>query len=908
MASKVGKVNDILDIKRIEEQLNTTKKGLLDISKMLEKIAEQSAKLSLDFKGAVALRDYTKARQEQDSVLKESIRLQKEFETLRAKEVLQSMELTKKVRELKEERKKEAETTRLQAQVDKALTGSLTQLEAQVKLMKKEYSEMSKAQRNSREEGQKLLSSIQNTDKEIKTLKKSMGDHKDEVGNYTMVWDKLKSGLAVAGGVMAGVWGVLKSGEAVIKSSHALTDKFEEVTTGLSFAWDSLLRTIATGDWSNLFTNMTEATRVGMEYARTLDEIAERQASIDIVNAKSRNLVLQYQMDMRDKTKDDNERAKAGRLAMEEENKILTRNYAISLVNRDIVLKKYADQTKLSQATVLQYVTERDQNRAKVVEAERYLEVQKTIVSLSSQTGTGPGGGLGVTSAKDLQILSDARKELAGFSKETEIFATQVVAKVGNASDKLFKDVRDAVVGLEETQQEFKQGTKRTWSTYTGFLASAKKETEDARKKLQEEYKKLSEEQKKTFQEKLMYQVEIGRLSIFTLWDLEEQKIKETKAFQKLSTDEQVEYLNMKWGEWFNKQMTMAKETAEELQRLFAQSGVLTPTGDVFGTGIKEKPKAKEKAPEPTEDMDMSGASAPSFGSQEQINATNKKLRTDDLVADAEYWGAKADLVGQVTGQMTALVDMYFANQFRQLDLQMEKDSIAKEQELARAGNNAKKRDEIEKKYAEINKQRDKERRKLERDQAKYQKTAGIVSAVINTAQGVTGALASAGTLGPVGAIIMAVLVGLMGIAQIALIASQPIPSYFRGRKKGKEELAITGDRYGSEMVVHPDGSAYITPGHPTLTHLPEGASVIPHDEMMRMMERSTHEKVPVFTDKNGLMYGDLGAEMRGGFSMLNNTVKNKKEYHLEITERGLRKVVSNGAVIEEHINSHIRM
>lgn len=66
----------------------------------------------------------------------------------------------------------------------------------------------------------------------------------------------------------------------------------------------------------------------------------------------------------------------------------------------------------------------------------------------------------------------------------------------------------------------------------------------------------------------------------------------------------------------------------------------------------------------------------------------------------------------------------------------------------------------------------DKEKKKLQREQAKRDKAAAIFGAIVSTAQGIANALTLAFPLN----LIMAALTGVLGAVQIAAIASQPLP------------------------------------------------------------------------------------------------------------------------------------
>lgn len=96
----------------------------------------------------------------------------------------------------------------------------------------------------------------------------------------------------------------------------------------------------------------------------------------------------------------------------------------------------------------------------------------------------------------------------------------------------------------------------------------------------------------------------------------------------------------------------------------------------------------------------------------------------------------------------------------------------------------------------------------LELKAAKYAKAQALINAAINTALAITSAL----TIPPPMSFISAALVGIMGAAQIAAIAAKPLAQYAKGRKGGKGEYALVGEK-GAEIMYVPNGASII-PNH----------------------------------------------------------------------------------------------
>lgn len=112
------------------------------------------------------------------------------------------------------------------------------------------------------------------------------------------------------------------------------------------------------------------------------------------------------------------------------------------------------------------------------------------------------------------------------------------------------------------------------------------------------------------------------------------------------------------------------------------------------------------------------------------------------------------------------------------------------------AGESATARAEVERVYEE-------RRKRIQRQQAESQKKMAIFNAVVDTAQGVVGAIARA-DLYPYN-FVLAGIIGAIGAAQVAMISSQPIPQFAIGTQNAPEGLAWTDER-GAELHTDKNG------------------------------------------------------------------------------------------------------
>jgi len=139
-----------------------------------------------------------------------------------------------------------------------------------------------------------------------------------------------------------------------------------------------------------------------------------------------------------------------------------------------------------------------------------------------------------------------------------------------------------------------------------------------------------------------------------------------------------------------------------------------------------------------------------------------------------------------------------------------------KEVELELAGENAQARAAIESQIAEKEKQ-------VKIKQAKDNKKQALFNIAVNTAQGVTKALATAN-------IPLSIVIGLLGGVQAGLVASQPLPQFEDGGFKNMSGDAIVGEK-GYEYSVSPSGklTKVGANGAEVRSDIEKGSFIIPH-------------------------------------------------------------------------------
>ena len=142
------------------------------------------------------------------------------------------------------------------------------------------------------------------------------------------------------------------------------------------------------------------------------------------------------------------------------------------------------------------------------------------------------------------------------------------------------------------------------------------------------------------------------------------------------------------------------------------------------------------------------------------------------------------------------------------------------------AGESTTAREEIDRQYEE-------RRKRIQRQQAESQKRLAMFNIAINTAQGITSALAMLPPNVP-----LAVTIGIIGAAQLAMTASQPIPQFYKGTQNAPEGLAWT-DEKGAELHTDSKGNIkdYGSSKGARLKKLEKGDKIYPASQTKKIMD-----------------------------------------------------------------------
>jgi hypothetical protein len=223
--------------------------------------------------------------------------------------------------------------------------------------------------------------------------------------------------------------------------------------------------------------------------------------------------------------------------------------------------------------------------------------------------------------------------------------------------------------------------------------------------------------------------------------------------------------------------------------------------------------------------------------------------------------------VAQIATTLSAgMFDFYKSG----LDKQLADIEQAKQYELELAGDNTRKREQIEERFARKTAQ-------IKRKQAIADKADALFRIAINTA---IAAMAQARIPGA-GFGLSAAIIAL-GAVQAALVAAKPIPKFAAGTDSSPEGFAWFGEK-GRELVKTPSGETFLSPDKATLTYLQKGTQIISNPETERIIAGAKG-----FDSYEIMALADV---IRQGDERIYKAIKNKKEITIhsqkgKITER----------------------
>ena len=723
---------------------------------------------------------------------------------------------------------------------------------------------------------------------------------------------------AFLGSVGVGALNLLKQGLIqMTEQTQVWGDKWQMVQTKFNAGWNQMIANIGQGK-NVIKASISDAVKAAEEAQLLIDELFERQNSLRLQERKTNIEINNLQAIVRDTSRPEQERLDAVEQILAKENELADLKKDIAEQEVTAALKNLQARTKLERAELEAVIDNYEINRKVLLQAadyndllsqqDEYEKAVKRTNRLIAQQG-GSGGGLEETLKQSKDRLAEINaeiskiessegggniKEFASFLRQYDLGNDELVLSYVNAKDKflmaddeltrsaaqmatrrgrLIKQMNAA--NKEEADKAYQDAISAAETAYTKEL-NALKESLLNKEISQTEYNTKSAALELSFlNEKIAINKSYGqdtaelegqiydkRLAAQGQFHVDFKKNEDDflKWWEKTmaDTDKQLEkMLSSMEGEAAAVADGATSEQTAEFERLFkkAREGNVSKDARIEAANVNFEVEMADL--ETLHDMKLI--------SEEEFLARKaeltKKHAQDIAAIETEGWAGALEVANQVLGQMSAAVSSAREAEYASLD-------AWKERELAAAGDNAEKREQIEADY---------EAKKLE-----IQKKYADIDMGIQIAKAIAaGALAMiqawvAAAGNPVAAGVIMGLIAATTAAQVATIVAQreAIKNSSAGtsssassssagtstvQTSGFSDGGYTGDGGRMEVagVVH--RGEYVVP-QPELRD-PYVRSVVASIEARRRM-RTSKNALPGYAEGGytGIMAGNAGA------------------------------------------------
>ena len=251
----------------------------------------------------------------------------------------------------------------------------------------------------------------------------------------------------------------------------------------------------------------------------------------------------------------------------------------------------------------------------------------------------------------------------------------------------------------------------------------------------------------------------------------------------------------------------------------------------------------------------------------------------------ALYFNAIAESAQEAFSFIEKLSNQRFQNEYENLERE-------KEIAILFAGESASAREEIERQY-------EARQREIKNREAKAKKGQALFNIAIDIAQGIVSALAS-------GNIPLSIAIGAIGAIQLGLVASQPIPQFYKGTDNAPEGFALTQEK-GAEIITDKSGKIKTLGNNKgaQMTYLSKGDKVFTAEQSSQLMHNQALNSI---LTSSGIMPTQIVNNSTNVDIMpIVNAINNKESFRMNIDKGGLNTFVKNGHTTREITNKRIQ-
>ena len=603
------------------------------------------------------------------------------------------------------------------------------------------------------------------TNARLKELKK--GTEQTE-GGFKALFGNLTQGITVGNlwsQALTGAFGLLKKGLSdAVNQTMAWGDAWTMATVKLRAGWNQFISNIGQGK-DVIKSSINDAVAAAKEAQELLDELFERENSASLQEIILQTEINKLRAVANDSSKPEQERLKALELILEKEQKIAATRESIAKQALEAAAKPLRRKTGLDDTDLEAYVVNYEKNRPIIQQAQEYNALLKEQRQLESSLRT--VGNDTYMREQYGRRLDEVRRLMSEFTDEQVQYFAEVSRQYDLSNDELVNNYVAALKRLLEVQRDLsdaeaaqarRRGTlvnQIETEKYTSAVADVEneynlqlnslKQSLLDREITQEEYNARSQEAETARLEKLkQINLQYGK-------DIAEIDGQILDARLKAQTPDR------DTSSWLHNDLD--PETFMQTLREKGGTAKTQTSGGLATAGTSEEMSESQKL------MDMELGLLDTLHEQKLISEEEYLARRTALIqkyneeseqTELESWEGKLQVANNMLSLMEGAVNASREAEYASLD-------AWKEKELAAAGDNAEKREQIEAEY---------EAKKLE-IQKKYADVDMGIQIAKTIAAGALAIMQSWAQLGPIAGSVMAALITATTAAQVATIVAQ---------------------------------------------------------------------------------------------------------------------------------------
>lgn len=263
----------------------------------------------------------------------------------------------------------------------------------------------------------------------------------------------------------------------IMSGTDAMADRFEFAMAGMNNGLDFFWKTLASGDWTNFWSNFKSAIDVGYEYAAMIDAVQDKTRSLTMVESDARAEALKLEEMLKNKGLSNADRLKAGQDRIALEVKLSKTRKKIAEEELAAELLMGAQRTGLSNDQLLATAKDID-SEAKLTAAAynaKKAQLEKMKRANVQMAGGSTYGGGSYIQLEDTAEMKQMRKELEAAPVLVKNYAS-ALSSYGNLTQEMMDRLAAAYVKRNEAENSAAENTKKTRTMVNSLLADGNEE------------------------------------------------------------------------------------------------------------------------------------------------------------------------------------------------------------------------------------------------------------------------------------------------------------------------------------------------------------------------------------------------------------------------------------------------